>query len=140
MDQYRNGIPVSVAKRDLMACAQTGSGKTAAFLFPVLSFLYSRGPYAGPLPAPDPDRPSEFKTAYPEVLIMAPTRELATQIFDETCKFCYRSFIRPCVVYGGADMGSQQYEIEKGCNVLVATPGRLLAMLNRGSIGLDLVQ
>jgi len=133
-------IPIGLAGRDIMACAQTGSGKTAAFLFPMLSRLLTRGPYTGPLPEVPSDRPSDFKTAYPEVVILAPTRELASQIFEETCKFSYRSYIRPCAVYGGADIGSQQYELEKGCSILVATPGRMEAMVARGSLDLGLVK
>ena len=133
-------IPIAMAGRDIMACAQTGSGKTAAFLFPMLTSLITRGPYSGPLPEVPSDRPTDFKTAYPEAVILAPTRELASQIFEETCKFSYRSFVRPCAVYGGADLGSQQYELEKGCTILVATPGRMEAMVARGSLDLGLVK
>ncbi len=75
---------------------------------------------------------------YPLCLILAPTRELASQIFDESRKFSYRSRVRPCVVYGGADIGGQIRELERGCHLLVATPGRLVDMLERGRVGLDL--
>ncbi len=71
-------------------------------------------------------------------LILAPTRELASQIYEEARKFSYRSHVRSCVVYGGADIGSQIRELEHGCLLLVATPGRLVDMLERGRIGLDL--
>lgn len=71
---------------------------------------------------------------------MAPTRELASQIYDEARKFSYRSRVRPCVVYGGADIGAQMRDLEKGCLLLVATPGRLVDMLERGRVGLDLCQ
>ena len=74
---------------------------------------------------------------FPLALVLAPTRELATQIYNEACKFSYRSRVRPCVVYGGADVGSQMRDLERGCHLLVATPGRLVDMLERGKVGLD---
>lgn len=70
-------------------------------------------------------------------LVLAPTRELATQIYDESRKFAYRSRMRPCVVYGGANVGDQMRELDRGCHLLVATPGRLCDMLERGKIGLE---
>uniref|UniRef100_A0A8B9RKG1 RNA helicase n=1 Tax=Astyanax mexicanus TaxID=7994 RepID=A0A8B9RKG1_ASTMX len=99
----KHAIPIIKAKRDLMACAQTGSGKTAAFLLPVLSQIYTDGPG--------------------EAL--------------QASKFAYRSRVRPCVVYGGADIGQQIRDLERGCHLLVATPGRLVDMMERGKIGLD---
>ena len=75
---------------------------------------------------------------YPLCLILAPTRELASQIYDESRKFSYRSRVRPCVVYGGADIGAQIRDLERGCYLLVATPGRLVDMLERGRIGLEM--
>ena len=59
------------------------------------------------------------------------------QIFEESRKFAYRSRVRPCVVYGGADIGSQIRDLEHGCHLLVATPGRLVDMMERGKIGLE---
>lgn len=74
---------------------------------------------------------------FPMGLVLAPTRELATQIYDEARKFAYRSRMRPCVVYGGANVGEQMRELDRGCHLLVATPGRLCDMLERGKIGLE---
>ena len=125
-------IPIVAAGRDLMACAQTGSGKTGGFLFPVLSESFKNGPS----PTPDNGGYSYQRKAYPTAVIMAPTRELATQIFDEAKKFCYRSWVKPCVVYGGAPVGLQLREMERGCDLLVATPGRLNDLLERGKISL----
>uniref|UniRef100_T1IWF1 RNA helicase n=1 Tax=Strigamia maritima TaxID=126957 RepID=T1IWF1_STRMM len=130
----KHAIPIILGKRDLMACAQTGSGKTAAFLLPILNQLFESGPFAPPA--------SNGKTygrrkQYPSGLILSPTRELATQIYDEARKFAYRSRVRPCVVYGGADVGQQMRDLDKGCHLLVATPGRLVDMLERGKVGLD---
>ncbi|XP_048054717.1 DEAD-box helicase 3 X-linked b isoform X8 [Megalobrama amblycephala] len=133
-------IPIIKSKRDLMACAQTGSGKTAAFLLPVLSQIYTEGPgealQAMKNSAQENGKYGRRKQ-YPISLVLAPTRELALQIYDEARKFAYRSHVRPCVVYGGADIGQQIRELERGCHLLVATPGRLVDMMERGKIGLD---
>ncbi|XP_075336243.1 DEAD-box helicase 3 X-linked a isoform X6 [Odontesthes bonariensis] len=133
-------IPIIKSKRDLMACAQTGSGKTAAFLLPVLSQIYTEGPgdalHAAKNSGQDNGRYGRRKQ-YPISLVLAPTRELALQIYDEARKVAYRSRVRPCVVYGGADIGQQIRELERGCHLLVATPGRLVDMMERGKIGLD---
>ncbi|CAG9575876.1 unnamed protein product [Danaus chrysippus] len=123
-------IPIVLGRRDVMACAQTGSGKTAAFLVPILNQMYEAGPVknAGPYLK---------RKQYPLGLVLAPTRELATQIYDEARKFAYRSRVRPCVVYGGSSILDQFRELERGCHLLVATPGRLVDMLTRGRVALD---
>ncbi|XP_027206310.1 ATP-dependent RNA helicase bel [Dermatophagoides pteronyssinus] len=127
-------IPIIMARRDLMACAQTGSGKTAAFLLPILNNVFISGP-----PAPPPVRRLAGYRArhFPLILILAPTRELALQIYDEAKKFSYRSRVRPCVVYGGSDIGAQMRDLDNGCQLLVATPGRLIDMVERKKIGLE---
>ncbi|KAF2769870.1 putative ATP dependent RNA helicase [Teratosphaeria nubilosa] len=126
-------IPIVMGGRDLMACAQTGSGKTGGFLFPILSQAYQNGPSGA---APQQSGFARQRKAYPTSLILAPTRELVSQIYDEARKFAYRSWVRPCVVYGGADIGSQLRQIERGCDLLVATPGRLVDLIERGRISL----
>ncbi|CAH1986757.1 unnamed protein product [Acanthoscelides obtectus] len=123
-------IPIIIGKRDVMACAQTGSGKTAAFLVPILNQMFEGGP-------PNIQHGRSRRKQYPLGLVLAPTRELATQIYDESKKFAYRSRVRPCVVYGGAHIGDQMRDLDRGCHLLVATPGRLLDMIDRGRIGLD---
>ena len=129
----KNSIPIVTSGRDLMACAQTGSGKTAAFLFPILSQILKNVKL--------PDRRGGYSSAVsPIALILAPTRELAIQIYEEACKFTYRSWVHPCVVYGGADINAQSREIRKGCDLLVATPGRLADLIQRGRIGLASVR
>ncbi|RKP13519.1 P-loop containing nucleoside triphosphate hydrolase protein [Piptocephalis cylindrospora] len=131
-------VPIVDAGRDLMACAQTGSGKTGGFLFPILSQAYK----AGPKPSPAQDHPSgsryvpRSRKALPLALVLAPTRELASQIWDEARKFAYRSWVRPCVVYGGAEIGQQLRNMDRGCDLLVATPGRLVDLLERGRVSL----
>ncbi|KAK4242253.1 P-loop containing nucleoside triphosphate hydrolase protein [Achaetomium macrosporum] len=126
-------IPIVINGRDLMACAQTGSGKTGGFLFPILHQSFTQGP--SPVPVQGGGYGRQRK-AYPTALILAPTRELVSQIYDEARKFAYRSWVRPCVVYGGADIGSQLRQIERGCDLLVATPGRLVDLIERGRISL----
>ncbi|KAI1391158.1 DEAD-domain-containing protein [Hypoxylon trugodes] len=129
-------IPIVMGGRDLMACAQTGSGKTGGFLFPILSQAF----LTGPSPVPVGQQGGGYgrqRKAYPTSLILAPTRELVSQIYDEARKFAYRSWVRPCVVYGGADIGSQLRQIERGCDLLVATPGRLVDLIERGRISLQ---
>ncbi|XP_051937734.1 DEAD-box helicase 3 X-linked a isoform X3 [Hippocampus zosterae] len=136
----KHAIPIIKSKRDLMACAQTGSGKTAAFLLPVLSQIYTEGPGEALQAAKNSGQENGRygrRKQYPISLVLAPTRELALQIYDEARKFAYRSRVRPCVVYGGADIGQQIRELERGCHLLVATPGRLVDMMERGKIGLD---
>lgn len=123
-------IPIIKGKRDLMACAQTGSGKTAAFLLPILSQIFEGGPWKNAVGG-------YKKKQYPLALVIAPTRELASQIYDEARKFSYRSRVRPCVVYGGANIGDQIRDLERGCHLLVATPGRLVDMIERGKVGMD---
>ncbi|EXJ96481.1 hypothetical protein A1O1_01607 [Capronia coronata CBS 617.96] len=125
-------IPIVMGGRDLMACAQTGSGKTGGFLFPILSQAFQHGPSG----APASGAGFRQRKAFPTSLILAPTRELVSQIFDEARKFAYRSWVRPCVVYGGADIGTQLRSIERGCDLLVATPGRLVDLIERGRISL----
>ncbi|KAG0056225.1 DEAD-box ATP-dependent RNA helicase [Gryganskiella cystojenkinii] len=129
-------IPIVGNNRDLMACAQTGSGKTGGFLFPILSELFKRGP----APIPEQQGMSRTRKAYPSTLILAPTRELASQIWEESRKFSYRSWVRSCVVYGGADIGQQLRTIDRGCDMLTATPGRLVDLIERGRVSLANVQ
>ncbi|GJE91310.1 DEAD/DEAH box helicase [Phanerochaete sordida] len=128
-------IPIVAEGRDLMACAQTGSGKTGGFLFPILSASFMTGPRAPPAEAQNGSY-GRARKAYPTALILAPTRELVSQIHEEARKFCYRSWVRPAVVYGGADINQQIRQIERGCDLLSATPGRLVDLIERGRISL----
>ncbi|KAK2498878.1 hypothetical protein MC885_004216 [Smutsia gigantea] len=139
----KHAIPVIKEKRDLMACAQTGVHlvewvwKTAAFLLPILSQIYTDGPGEALKAVKENGRCGRRKQ-YPISLVLAPTRELAVQIYEEARKkLSYQSRVRPCVVYGGADICQQIRDLECGCHLLVATPGRLVDMMERGKIGLD---
>ncbi|KAL2065460.1 hypothetical protein VTL71DRAFT_3130 [Oculimacula yallundae] len=127
-------IPSVIQGHDLVACAQTGSGKTAAFLIPILSKLMGKAKKlcaSRPNPATFVEGQGMGVRAEPLVLIVAPCRELATQIFDEARRFCYRSMLRPAVVYGGGPISEQIRQLEKGCDVLIGTPGRLCDFINR---------
>lgn len=113
----KHAIPIIMAKRDLMGCAQTGSGKTAAFVLPILDAIMKNNESAS--------------TGRPQCLIVAPTRELVIQIFEETRKFANTSWVKVCLAYGGTGSRHQSDNIAKGCNVLVATPGRLMDFVNK---------
>lgn len=126
-------IPIGMAGGDMMACAQTGSGKTAGFLFPVIHSILKTGAVAQPTAG-------YSKGARPIALVLAPTRELASQIHEEALKFCYCTGIRPVVVYGGANIQNQYRELDNGADLLVATPGRLVDLIERGSIRLDSIR
>lgn len=93
----RYAIPIGLAQRDIMACAQTGSGKTAAFCFPIISGLMKM----------NYQPTGRQRKALPAALILAPTRELTSQIYEEARKFSYQSGIRPVVIYGGAPVVNQ---------------------------------
>jgi ATP-dependent RNA helicase DDX3X len=105
------------------------SGKTAGFLFPIIMAMIRRGGQ----PPPDGGR----RRSFPEALILAPTRELAQQIFEEARRFTYCTGIEPVCVYGGADVREQLRQIERGCDLLVATPGRLVDLIERGRVGME---
>ena len=115
------GIPLVLAGRDVIGSAQTGTGKTAAFALPILSKLGRHAPG-------------------PRALILEPTRELAAQV--ETAFHDYARFtdLKTTVVFGGVGYGRQLDELRAGTDVLVATPGRLLDHLERGTVRLDKVQ
>lgn len=72
--------------------------------------------------------------AEPLVLVLCPTRELALQVFDEARRLCYRSMLRPCVVYGGAPAALQRDDIKKGCDIMIATLGRLCDFLDQNNL------
>ena len=116
-------IPPALDGQDLIACAQTGTGKTAAFLLPILQRLGSGRPC----------RP-------PRALVVTPTRELAAQIMEAARQYgCYLR-LRSAVVFGGVGMEPQARRLRGGLDLLVATPGRLLDHLGRGHARLDRVE
>ncbi|MEM9824178.1 MAG: DEAD/DEAH box helicase [Bacteroidota bacterium] len=123
----QQAIPKILEHKDLIACAQTGTGKTAAFLLPILNKL-----------ALKPDRPNRINT-----LVIAPTRELALQIDQQVEGFGYFVGVSSLPVYGGGNSNSwdqQKKALTKGADIIIATPGRFIAHLNMGYVNLDHIQ
>ena len=120
-------IPLILQKKDLIACAQTGTGKTAAYLLPILNVLCQ-------------NKHREDKI---NALIMVPTRELALQIDQQLDAFAYFLPVTSVAVYGGGDgaiFSQQERAMRQGVDVVIATPGRLISMLNLGKIDMSYVQ
>jgi len=123
----KTAIPCILNGRDLMACAQTGSGKTGAFLLPIIHKILEAGNESNSGESPQK----------PQAIIIAPTRELAVQIKDEARKFANESMCNSVVLYGGTSTGYQLQALFRGTNILIATPGRLMGMLEFGKISLE---
>ena len=125
----QHAIPLALAGRDLMCCAQTGSGKTCAFLLPIAAML-------------NPDGPEQLKpdSVSPQAIVLAPTRELAQQIEVEAQKLLHQSGRLSTCVYGGAKPNAQLSELAKGVTLLVATPGRLQDFVDRGLVTLGSIR
>jgi ATP-dependent RNA helicase RhlE len=115
-------IRLALGGSDLIACAETGSGKTCAFVVPILQRLLTRQTdlKARPADAVPSTAPKS------RVLILAPTRELAVQIEDEIHGLAYHTAITSAAVYGGVEMGIQERALRAGVDIIVATPGRLM--------------
>jgi ATP-dependent RNA helicase RhlE len=146
----QQAIPPVMAGKDLMGCAQTGTGKTAAFALPTLHRLstsVSPAVAKNPAPAPRPKANSRHRDSFPRAdrrpirsLILAPTRELAAQIGQSFKTYGQFTGLRYTVVYGGVGQGPQVKALQNGVDVLVATPGRLLDLMEQGHINLRNVE
>jgi len=112
-------IPLALAGGDVIACAETGTGKTAAFLVPILQRFLNE-------PAPQPPRT--------RALVLAPTRELAVQIEDQVQGLTYHTAVSSVAVYGGVPMTAQEQALKAGVDIVVATPGRLMDHMRHDSI------
>ena len=119
-------IPHLLEGRDLIGCAQTGTGKTAAFMLPILQYLSQNR-------RPPPARRTR-------VLVLAPTRELAAQIDAIAAAYGRHLRFRHAVVFGGVSQFQQVQALNRGLDILVATPGRLLDLMQQGHAGLDAVE
>jgi superfamily II DNA/RNA helicase len=118
-------IPVILAGRDLIGCAQTGTVKTAAFLLPILNFI------------------SEKRPVHTHTLILVPTRELAIQIDQQIQGLAYTLNITSLAVYGGGDgigWDQEKVALSKGADIIVATPGRLISHLNQGYVKFNQIE
>jgi len=120
----RYAIPAALTGQDCMCCAQTGSGKTCAFLLPILSSL-NEADATGTVGI------TVGEAASPQAVVIAPTRELCSQIFLEARKLGFSSKIRSSEVYGGVEARPQLRELALGSDIIVATPGRLNDFINR---------
>ena len=119
-------IPSILKGQDVFGCAQTGTGKTAAFALPILQLLYSKNPAE--------------KNSGIKALILAPTRELAIQISESFAAYGKGLNLKHTVVYGGVSQKNQTDTLRRGVDILVATPGRLLDLMNQGFIKLNNVE
>jgi len=117
-------IPLVLDRRDVLGCAQTGTGKTAAFAIPIIQLIHQKdGDHRG----------------FPILrsLIVTPTRELAIQIDENIKEYSKYTDIKHTVIFGGVKQGKQVDKLKKGVHILVATPGRLLDLIDQGYISLD---
>eukprot|EP00466_Bigelowiella_natans_P011589 jgi/Bigna1/79749/fgenesh1_pg.65_\ len=120
----KNAVPNAVKGRDIMACAQTGSGKTAAFLIPIMQRILE-SPHFKPSGPRQRSRRNFGEALRPLALVLTPTRELCRQIHEEARKFSNKSGISVCTAYGGQSRDVQLRAMSRGCDILIATPGRL---------------
>jgi len=118
----REVVPLALAGGDLIATAETGSGKTAAFLLPLIQRLQGGG------------------NRRTRALILSPTREIAAQTAEQSVAFTHGTGLRTVAVYGGVSMDRQRQALKAGCEIVVATPGRLLDHHRRGDARLDCVE
>lgn len=116
-------IPHVLAGRDVIGCAQTGTGKTAAFALPILQNLGTKS-----------------HTRYSRVLVLSPTRELAAQIGENFKSYGRHTPLKQTVIFGGVGQNPQVQAVRNGVDILVATPGRLLDLMNQGIVKLNRVE
>ncbi len=123
----QQAIPIVLQGRDLLGCAQTGTGKTAAFSVPILQLLFEK---------PRQDRHAKAIRA----LILTPTRELAIQIDESIAAYGRFTRMRHAVIFGGVSQKPQTDALARGCDILVATPGRLLDLMQQGLLSLEQIE
>ncbi len=117
-------IPIVLEGKDLLGCAQTGTGKTAAFAIPILQLLHH-------------EKQNTKGYKYIRTLILTPTRELAIQINESFASYGHYTNVKHEVIYGGVSQHAQTIALRNGTDVLIATPGRLLDLINQGYVHLD---
>jgi len=119
-------IPSLMEGHDLLGIAQTGTGKTAAFSLPIIHYLVNK--------------PVKAAAGQPRVLVLAPTRELASQIKENIAHYSKNLHLKTAVIFGGVGQASQISALRSGLDILVATPGRLLDLMNQGYCKLDKIE
>src|SRR5665811_924734 len=134
-------IPLVLAGRDVLAGAQTGTGKTAAFVLPIIQLLGTASP-AGARQAPTTDRrvPATDRRGPIRVLVVVPTRELALQVEESVRTYGARHRFRSTTIYGGVGFDPQVRALRAGPEIVVATPGRLLDHVGQRTIDLSRVE
>jgi len=120
-------IPLALARKDVIASAQTGTGKTAAFALPILQMLFDK-------------QDTAKKNRKVRALVISPTRELAVQIQENFRTYGNYTNLRTCVIFGGTSMEPQIDQLTKGVDIVIATPGRLLDLHKRDLLNLDYVE
>ena len=120
-------IPLVLDRHDVLGCAQTGTGKTAAFSIPIIQLIHK-------IEGDKPGKPTL------RALIVTPTRELAIQIEENIHAYCKYTNVRQAVVFGGVKQGQQVAALKRGVHILVATPGRLLDLENQGYINFNTIK
>src|SRR6185437_8549583 len=123
----QQAIPYVLEQKDLLGCAQTGTGKTAAFAIPILQLLYNK-------PKPSGARPPV------RVLVLTPTRELAIQIGESFSAYGRHTGLKHTVIFGGVPQRPQETAVRNGVDILIATPGRLLDLMNQHIINLSTIE
>ena len=111
-------IPIVLMGRDILGCAQTGTGKTASFTLPMIDILAN----------------GRSRSRMPRTLILEPTRELAAQVADNFDTYGKYNKLNKALIIGGSSMGEQGKLLDRGVDVLIATPGRLLDLFDRGGL------
>jgi ATP-dependent RNA helicase RhlE len=134
-------IPLTLAGNDVIGCAETGTGKTCAYVVPILQQLLTAGPGTRTIedgPAAQGSNPA--LTSKSRVLVLAPTRELAVQIEDEIHGLSYHTTVTSAAVYGGVELGVQERALRAGVDIIVATPGRLMDHMRQQNAALGDVE
>ena len=120
-------IPVVLSGRDLLGCAQTGTGKTAAFAIPTLQMLSN-------------EKQPRWEKQTIKALVVTPTRELAIQIFESFNTYGQFTKLKTCVVFGGVSQKPQEESLKRGVDILVATPGRLLDLMDQKIVNIERIK
>ena len=123
-------IPLVLQGKDVLGCAQTGTGKTAAFALPILQMLSKNMP----------ERAPGFRRRPIRALVLTPTRELAQQIYENFVGYGRKLRLNTCVIFGGVKQYSQVEQLRRGVDILVATPGRLCDLIGQGHISLNNIE
>ena len=133
-------IPYILESKDCLGCAETGSGKTIAFLTPIISLLLKEGPPKEDDEFLKPNSKYTNSCSYPVCLIIVPTRELAEQIYIEARKLLYKTGIVVCKCYGGVPNDTQIRELRQGVDIVIGTPGRLNEFIEKKILYLNLIK